>query len=560
MAETEGQVGFEQIGIANVLNRHLLTVPPNQREYAWEDQHVQNLLEDVAKAIADGDKTYFLGTIVTVPRDDGRLEVVDGQQRLATTALFLDQVARYLKASETVIAESIRNDFLSKVDRKLREEVPRLTMNLDDNDFFKATITGQTPAPKATRNSHERIRSTANSAAKYVRAIVDGRNPNDHGDLLNTWVEFLQHKATVILLKVPSDANAYRMFETLNDRGLRTSQADLIKNYLLGSSGARLSEVQQKWTLMRGMLDSLDGDDITIDFLRHALIVTNGFVREPQLYETVQRIAKSPQQCVTLASSLETLSGLYIAIQNPEHERWNSSPDSTRRAIEVLNLLNINSFRPLMLAAASRFSASNLDKTYRFLVSLGVRLFIASTTRSGTIEQALSAAAAAIESKQVRTAVQLRTALKDITPKDEVFKEAFEKAKVSNGKLARYYLRSLEVQAAGKADPWHIPNSDKTVINLEHVLPRHPDGKWPAFPTDEDVRDNVTRLGNQVLLNASQNSTIGNSDFAAKLPVLKAAPYKLTSIAAAAADWNAAEIDARQKVLASHATKTWPIT
>lgn len=559
MAEPEGQIGFEQIGIANVLNRHLLTVPPNQREYAWEDEHVQNLLEDLAKAIADGDGTYFLGTIVTVPRDDGRLEVVDGQQRLATTALFLDQVARFLKPSEQVIADSIRSDFLSKVDRKLREEVPRLTLNLDDNDFFKATITGQSPPPKASRNSHDRIRNTSSSAAKYVRSIVDGRNPNSHGDLLNTWVEFLQHKATVILLKVPSDANAYRMFETLNDRGLRTSQADLIKNYLFGSASARLSEVQQKWTLMRGMLDSLNGEDITIDFLRHALIVTNGFVREPQLYETVQKIAKSPQQCVTFASSLETLSGLYVAIQNPEHERWNSSPDSTRRAIEVLNLLNINSFRPLMLAAANRFNPTNVDKTYKFLVSLGVRLFIASTTRSGTIEQSLSEAATAIENKHVKTAVQLRAALKDVTPKDAAFTEAFEKVKVSNGKLARYYLRSLEVQSLGEAEPWHIPNADKLVINLEHVLPRRPEGKWSAFATDDEVRDNVTRLGNQVLLNATQNSTIGNVDYATKRPILKAAPYKLTAIAAEAADWTADEIDARQKILAGHAAKTWPL-
>lgn len=56
------------------------------------------------------------------------------------------------------------------------------------------------------------------------------------------------------------------MFETLNDRGLKISQSDLVKNYLLGESGPRLGEAQEKWTLMRGALESLEEEDITVTF------------------------------------------------------------------------------------------------------------------------------------------------------------------------------------------------------------------------------------------------------------------------------------------------------
>jgi hypothetical protein len=83
-------------------------------------------------------------------------------------------------------------------------------------------------------------------ARKHVRAIVASLDPKDHGDLLNGWVSFIEHRAMVVLLRVPNDANAYKMFETLNDRGLRTSQADLIKNYLFGRSGDRFQEVQNR--------------------------------------------------------------------------------------------------------------------------------------------------------------------------------------------------------------------------------------------------------------------------------------------------------------------------
>ena len=73
----------------------------------------------------------------------------------------------------------------------------------------------------------------------------------------------------VVLLRVPSGANAYKMFETLNDRGLRTSQADLIKNYLFGRADDRIQEVQGRWSYKRGTLESLEEENITVVFLRH---------------------------------------------------------------------------------------------------------------------------------------------------------------------------------------------------------------------------------------------------------------------------------------------------
>ena len=115
----------------------------------------------------------------------------------------------------------------------------------------------------------------------------------------------METRAVVVLLRVPNDADAYRMFETLNDRGLRSSQSDLVKNYLFGRSSDRLPEVQQRWALMRGALETIEEDDITITFLRHSLTVVDGFVRETQVYETVQKIATGPQPAVTFTGNLK---------------------------------------------------------------------------------------------------------------------------------------------------------------------------------------------------------------------------------------------------------------
>ena len=84
-----------------------------------------------------------------------------------------------------------------------------------------------------------------------------------------------------------------------------------MKNYLFGRSGERLPEVQQKWTFMRGSLETVEEDDITITFLRHALTVIYGFIRESQVYETVQEHAKGPQPVVTFMNRIELLARTY---------------------------------------------------------------------------------------------------------------------------------------------------------------------------------------------------------------------------------------------------------
>jgi hypothetical protein len=395
MTDVKTQIGFEQLGLGSVLKQYQLQVPPNQREYAWTEREITTLLQDLAKAIADNEDTYFLGTVVTIPRATGVLEVVDGQQRLATTAILLSAIRDHLSGKENIIVESINNHFLTGIDRERRERIPKLRLNVDDNEYFHARIVPRdgSGGPEITRSSHQRIEGAFVEARGHIRRIVSGFDQKDHGDVLNRWIKFVEHHALVVLLKVPNDVNAYKMFETLNDRGLRTSQADLVKNYLFGQFGDRLNEAQQKWALMRGALESLEEEDITVTYLRHALIAIQGYLREPQVYEAVQTQARGRQASVGFVSKLEAMANDYVAIFNPEHEKWNNYPDAARRAIEALNLLNIKPMRPLLLAVASHFSSREAARALKLFISWGVRLLIAGSTRSGSVEVPLATAA-----------------------------------------------------------------------------------------------------------------------------------------------------------------------
>jgi hypothetical protein len=183
---------------------------------------------------------------------------------------------------------------------------------------------------------------------------------------------------------------------------------------------------------------------------------------------------------------------------------------------------------------------------------------IAGSTRTGSVEEGIAATGSKIFLGKTTDAATIKADLKALTPTDGVFAAAFENASVSSRKLARYYLRSMELAAKKEPEPWHIPNDDKTAINLEHVLPERPEGNWPQF-SDEQVKLYYKRIGNLCLLRASDNSTAKSAAFAVKKPILAKSPYVLTKQIGDANDWGWEEIVARQKTLAAIAIKTWPI-
>ena len=90
------------------------------------------------------------------------------------------------------------------------------------------------------------------------------------------------------------------------------------------------------------------------------------------------------------------------------------------------------------------------------------------------MELPLAAAANAVQRGEITTAKELSKKLDDLIPSDEAFRAAFETFTVSNARLARYYLRALEMAAKGEAEPCFMPNDDRTVVKLQYVLPKKP--------------------------------------------------------------------------------------
>jgi hypothetical protein len=563
----EIDIAPEQIGHA--LTDKMLRVPPNQRDFSWKEKHVEDLYTDIAEAIDKGGFEYFLGSIVVV-RSKGAndLLVVDGQQRLATSLIMLAAIRDFLQISleDKEGAERFERRFMFKEEFLSKDNNPRLVLNERDHPYFLSRVLldpshekrKAVEGKKATKDSHQKIDKAARIAAKQVKSIVSGLRSDRHAATLNKWVDFFEHKARVIWVTVPDESSAYVIFETMNDRGLELSAADLIKNYLFGRADTDLEAVKYNWFRMVGTIDTLSEADATKEYVRHFWISKNGTVRSQQLFEAIKRkVRNSRLDAVNLVQELADAAVSYVAIATPTHPHWNDYGDDARKTVDTLNTLGVIQIRPLLLAAVSKFDKREMVKLLKRSVSWAVRLLIAGTQGSGALETIYGDAAFGIANGSLVTANDVSAQMEKAVPKDDKFELDFSEANVSKSHLARYYLRAMERQLMKEPEPYFLPNIE-VVINAEHVMPEKLNEEW-AHISKETYDGYLNRIGNQVLVQASINSLIGQRGYDFKKPYLKGAEFKLTQMAAEHGEWDAPQIEDRQKTLAKIAVATWPL-
>jgi hypothetical protein len=561
--EPTGTIAFQHLGIASALHEHRFAVPPNQRDYAWEDEHVLDLLADLSRAIEGDPPTYFLGTIVLTRGAGERPEVSDGQQRLATVTILLAAIRDYLlELGEERRALHIEQEYLSAIDYDSEESVPKLKLNVDDDEFFRRHVIALPSSPERgmepTRDSHRRLARAAELAAEHIRKIASVYRTPEHAGIFGRWVSFLHSGAQVILLTVPDHLNAFVMFETLNDRGLRASEADLLKNYLLRQAGNRIEDARNKWARMLAVLESITGNDITVTFLRHVLIAQHGPTKEREIYDRVQTNITGPGRAVAFVTELAESVVTYAALSSPQHAKWNEYDPSVRRSLQTMLQLGVEQIRPLMFAVANKFDPAETAKAFGLFVSWSVRFLIVGG-RGGVLDRKYSLAAQQVGTGAITTAQQLADYMADTVPFDSTFQAQFAEARVSQAYLARYYLRTLDYTANRIERPEIEAVNNPTVLNLEHVLPQSPGENWPEVPP-EVAEAHYRRLGNLVLLEAHRNTRIGNSSFAEKREHFRGSPLSLTAEVGDEQQWGLPEINKRQERLAELAVEAWPLT
>jgi hypothetical protein len=566
---------FDSLGIGKLLQQGRLQVPTNQRSYAWREKHVRALLTDLNEAISKGSSSeYFLGTIVLIQRAAETPSIVDGQQRLATTTILLARIRdELLHLNRENSARSIEDSFLSNIDRRTEKQVPKVSLNLEDNDYFVTMVLPPDANPKdqPLKRSNRRLLLASRIAREIISDLLKHLSPDARFDLLQKWVDFIEHNTTVLAITVPDDIGAFRMFETLNDRGLKASQADILKNAFYGKAGPRMPEAAMMWSLIANTIEpvgqdereydeeeDIDKNDLLITYIRHLWVTKHGQTKARDLADKIKEEVTNETKTLEFLSDASDAVHDYVALWSSRHPKWTNYKASTRQYVDTISEhLQVEQIRPLLFAVARHFSSDEADRAFKLFVSWSVR-FLIFGGRGGMLDTQYSARAMEVGTGRITKASQLRDAMKNYVPNDREFEEAFSGARVSRPHLARYYLRALEKTAKGIPQPEYVANEEVAEINLEHVMPLRPNASWKL---DEEVAQTAQKLlGNMVLLPTSVNQELGNLSFDKKKAELgKSGRYDLTKQVAQYDNWTLKEIRDRQAKLAKLAVKTWPI-
>ena len=541
-------------GLGACLTGNFLTVPKYQRAFSWDDDNVKNFLTDVNTAFSNKSAEYFMGSVV-LQGSDQHYEVVDGQQRLTTATILIAAARDFLHLrDQKPTAASLEEQYLLKKETWSQKIRPKLTLSVYDNDFFlQCILEGKAVEPQ--RESHERLKSAKIRSFKFIEEISN--NVSDWYDRLGGMIQFLEHKARVIQVTVPSQANAYIIFETLNDRGKDLSASDLLKNHLFGRAEDRIDEVQAKWNQMLGILETHGGDDVVITYIRQLWSATREVAREKELFSKIKEKIVSSQQAIDFANELLNQAPHYSAMLSSSHPLWKDIGGDSAMIIASLNTLKVERYRPALLALLAHFEGTELIEAMRFILNGSVRYLIAIGAGGGTLESAYSDIARKITAKEVKDAASFGKELSKTVPNDELFSTSFKSARFSKAFLARYFLGSLERFARGEQNCELVPNADVNSVNLEHVLPENPGGNWKDLSAE--VADAYSRrIGNLVLLSSKKNSELGNVSFHDKRATLAASEFVLTQEVGKQDSWGPAQIDERQIKLADMAVKVWP--
>src|SRR5207249_3190915 len=108
-------------------------------------------------------------------------------------------------------------------------------------------------------------------------AIVKGLPPDKASDALHRWLDYIDESVRAIWVRVADEPTAFKIFETMNDRGLKVSASDLLKNYLYAQAREDRDQVTQKWDSMTGVLETIEGEEENVlEYVRCYWITNNG--------------------------------------------------------------------------------------------------------------------------------------------------------------------------------------------------------------------------------------------------------------------------------------------
>lgn len=491
-------------------------IPEYQHPYAWTEEHVETLFNDlweftVKEGGTEKEGTYFLGSIVSYDNKQGEQEIIDGQQRI--TSLFLLLRAIYTKLNYPNDKTPEAENFIKKIEPAIWR-TDKLTGKVDYSNIL---ITSKVINNEGNKILHDILKTgKADSKAKdnysvnYIKFqnLFEQAAANEPLRIFQ-FIYALLNQAILLPISADSQETALTIFSTLNDRGLPLSDADIFKAKIYNNLEGKDKEdfikiwknldeaaknagenIQQLFYYYMVYLRAKDNDkSTTTPGLRKYYSTDNKFTR---LYEP------------SLMSNLTTLLNLWKVINKQEvlsDESWSTN----KKIITALDILSSypNEFwkYPVVIYYLVHKNADNFEKNFElFLRKLNSEL-IAKYLITPTIN--------AVKSDIMKLNAEI---INTSHPKFDFKKiddsELKSKIKTPHKSVVRMLLKMLayDQQDALLPEKWEI----------EHILPQKWQDNYFISGDINAITEKIEHLGNKLPFEKRLNIIAGNGYFAKK--------------------------------------------
>ncbi len=213
-------------------------IPEYQRPYAWTEEQIEILFEDLWDFTAtiggtEREGSYFLGSVVSYENENGEQEIIDGQQRI--TSLFLLLRAIYTKLTTTPASERTAqaNNFISKIEPTIWR-TDKLTGIVDFKDILLTSRVVNNEGNDVLRSILETGKANEDAKDHYSKNYCYFQELfNQHCEknplMVYQFIYALLNQAILLPITADTQDTALTIFSTLNDRGLPLSDADIFK-------------------------------------------------------------------------------------------------------------------------------------------------------------------------------------------------------------------------------------------------------------------------------------------------------------------------------------------
>jgi alkylated DNA nucleotide flippase Atl1 len=539
-------------------------VPLYQRVYSWRTKQLDQLWDDIV-AIAEARRTdptvtHFIGSLVLAASPDNaavglqKFLVVDGQQRLATLTLLLAALRDHL--IETQGAEHRdRVDAQYLVNKYEMGAPAKLLPTQADRSAYLSVLRA---APGAGGQD-----AIGDAYRRFRTKIAEADDPEDPYDISGIENAVLRGLALVAVTAEPGD-NAHRIFESLNNTGLKLTQSDLLKNYLFMRLGERAEPVYDSiWLPLERKLDS---DSLELLFWLD-LVQSDERIKQSDTYVGQQKrlsAFETTAEVETEIARIAELGDVLAKILNPSRE---PNPEIRRRLARIRAWGSATAY-PVVMAILARgadgtATPEQIVSALTYLESYFVRRIVIGRATAGINRNLLQAVPAIAEADDVSEALRryFSTGRKHFASNAQVRDAVGTVAFYWQGRAAQKKLILQWLEESYRQREVVSPEN----LTIEHVLPQTlsddvRDELADALPEGADVAYEHERivhtLGNLTL--SGYNSEMSNSPFETKKAWLATSGLRMNQIIAEQPKWGPAEISSRAAELAERITELWP--